>query len=122
MKPDDIYGQPFVYDGLRGYFRTELKRKTYGNRHHRSGDVHGNEQRLGNPAKKGMRYLRGSIPSMDDWIDNQEACMMMDISPGKLLALRRKRAIPYSHIDRKVYYKRQDIIRFMEDTIHLVNI
>ena len=64
----------------------------------------------------------GASQSMDDWIDNQEACMMRDISPGKLLALRRKRAIPYSHIDRKVYYKRQDIIRFMEDTIHLVNI
>lgn len=64
----------------------------------------------------------GTSQSMDDWIDNQEACMMMDISPGKLLALRRKRAIPYSHIDRKVYYKRQDIIRFMEDTIHPINI
>ena len=49
---------------------------------------------------------------MDDWIDNQEACMLMDVSPRKMLQLRRSRAIPYSYIDRKVYYKRQDIICF----------
>lgn len=57
---------------------------------------------------------------MDDWIDNQEACMLMDASPRKMLQLRRSRAIPYSYIDRKVYYKRQDIIRFMENNIHRI--
>lgn len=46
--------------------------------------------------------------------------MLMDISPRKMLQLRRSRAIPYSYIDRKVYYKRQDIIRFMENNIHQV--
>ena len=50
----------------------------------------------------------------------QEACMLMDVSPGKMLQLRRSRSIPYSYIDRKVYYKRQDIIRFMENNIHQV--
>lgn len=59
---------------------------------------------------------------MDDWIDNQEACMLMDVSPGKMLQLRRSSAIPYSHIDRKVYYKRQDIIRFMENNIHRITL
>lgn len=58
--------------------------------------------------------------SMDDWIDNQEACMLTGLSPGKLLQLRRRRALPYSYIDRKVYYRRQDIIRFLENTIHQV--
>lgn len=77
---------------------------------------------LENLLKRVCGICGGTSQCMDDWIDNQEACMMMDISPGKLLALRRKRAIPYSHIDRKVYYKRQDIIRFMEDTIHPANI
>lgn len=46
--------------------------------------------------------------------------MLMGASPGKLLQLRRRRALPYSHIDRKVYYRRQDIIRFMENTIRQV--
>ncbi len=45
-----------------------------------------------------MRKLR---IRMDDWIDNQEACMLMDVSPRKMLQLRRSRAIPYSYIDRK---------------------
>ena len=61
--------------------------------------------------KKMRETCGGGICSMDDWIDNQEACMLMNVSPRKLLQLRRSRIIPYSHIDRKVYYRRQDIIR-----------
>ena len=64
-----------------------------------------------------MRKLRIRYGRLDY---NQEACMLMDISPRKMLQLRRSRAIPYSYIDRKVYYKRQDIIRFMENNIHQV--
>ena len=71
-------------------------------------------------AKKMCETCGSCISGMDDWIDNQEACMLMDISPRKMLQLRRSRAIPYSYIDRKVYYKRQDIIRFMENNIHQV--
>lgn len=71
-------------------------------------------------AKKVWEICGENSRSMDDWIDNQEACMLMGVSPGKLLQLRRRRAIPYSHIDRKVYYRRQDIIRFMENTIRQV--
>ena len=66
--------------------------------------------------------LEPVVSGMDDWIDNQEACMLMDVSPGKMLQLRRSSAIPYSHIDRKVYYKRQDIIRFMENNIHRITL
>lgn len=71
-------------------------------------------------AKKVREICGENSRSMDDWIDNQEACMLMGVSPGKLLQLRRRRALPYSHIDRKVYYRRQDIIRFMENTIRQV--
>ena len=56
--------------------------------------------------KKMRETCGGGICSMDDWIDNQEACMLMNVSPRKLLQLRRSRIIPYSHIDRKVYYRR----------------
>ena len=50
----------------------------------------------------------------------KEACTLMDVPPRKMLQLRRSGSIPYSYIDRKVYYKRQDIIRFMEAEIHRV--
>ena len=72
-------------------------------------------------VEKKMRETCGEgICSMDDWIDNQEACMLMNVSPRKLLQLRRSRIIPYSHIDRKVYYRRQEIIRYLENSIHHV--
>ena len=71
-------------------------------------------------AQKMSKTCGSGISGMDGWIDNQEACMLMDASPRKMLQLRRSRAIPYSYIDRKVYYKRQDIIRFMENNIHRI--
>ena len=58
---------------------------------------------------------------MNDWIDNQEACMLMGVSPENCYSSGDAgRSLPYSHIDRKVYYRRQDIIRFMENTIRQV--
>lgn len=62
-------------------------------------------------AKKMCETCGSCISGMDDWIDNQEACMLIDVSSGKMLQFHRSRAISYSYIDRKVYYKRQDIIR-----------
>lgn len=58
--------------------------------------------------------------SMDSWIDSQEVCILMDISPSKLLTLRRNGAIPYSYIERKVYYKREDVIKYMEKSLRQV--
>jgi len=43
--------------------------------------------------------------------------MLLNISPGKLLSLRRSGAIAYSRIDRKIYYKRKDIQSFMEQEL-----
>ena len=71
-------------------------------------------------ARRVHETCGGSTRGMDEWIDNQEACTLMDVSPRKMLQLRRSGSVPYSYIDRKVYYKRQDIIRFMEAEIHRV--
>ena len=49
-------------------------------------------------AKKMCETCGSCVSGMDDWIDNQEACMLMDISPRKMLQLRRKQAIPDSYI------------------------
>lgn len=58
---------------------------------------------------------------LTNWIDNQDVCMMMDISPRKLLTLRRTGKIPYSRIDRKIYYQRNDIIMYMEKQLQKGN-
>lgn len=44
--------------------------------------------------KKMRETCGGGICSMDDWIDNQEACMLMNVSPRKLLQLRRSQDYP----------------------------
>ena len=50
---------------------------------------------------------------LDEWIDNQDVCILMGISPRKLQTLRRTGAIPYSRIDRKI----ADIIQYMESIL-----
>lgn len=51
---------------------------------------------------------------LEGWLDNQDVCQLLEISPSKLLTLRRSGAVAYSRIDRKIYYKREDIRKFME--------
>ena len=53
---------------------------------------------------KGRQALKG----LDDWMDSQEVCMALNISQRTLQAL------PFSQIDRKTYYRRQDVIRLIE--------
>ena len=54
---------------------------------------------------------------LTEWMDNQEACIMMDISPRKLLTLRSTGKIPYSRIDRKIYYRKKDIVNMAHDLL-----
>ena len=51
---------------------------------------------------------------LEEWLDNQDVCRLLDISPSKLITLRRSGAVPYSRIDRKIFYKREDIRKFIE--------
>ncbi|WP_032584208.1 helix-turn-helix domain-containing protein, partial [Bacteroides fragilis] len=44
-------------------------------------------------------------------------CTILDISERKLLSLRQKGMIPYSRIERKVYYKKDDIMDYMKRNI-----
>ena len=52
-----------------------------------------------------------------DWLDNQDVCILMNISDRKLLSLRQKGLIPFSRIDRKVYYKKEDILNYMRNNL-----
>lgn len=59
---------------------------------------------------KGRQALKG----LDDWMDSQEVCMALNISQRTLQALRSNGTLPFSQIDRKTYYRRQDVIRLIE--------
>lgn len=54
-----------------------------------------------------------SKESLDEWLDGQDVCLLMDISPRKLLSLRSNGMIPFSRIDKKIYYQKKDILNYM---------
>lgn len=56
---------------------------------------------------------RGKDKGFGDWLDNQEVCQMLNISPRTLQTLRDNGTLAYSQINRKVYYKPEDVKRIL---------
>lgn len=50
----------------------------------------------------------------DDWMDGQQVLQMLNISPRSLQGLRNSRALPYSKIRGKIYYRSEDIEKLLE--------
>ena len=53
-----------------------------------------------------------------EWMDNQDVCQLLDISPRTLQTLRDNGTLAYSRINHKIYYKPSDvkeIIPIVED-------
>ncbi len=46
---------------------------------------------------------------MGEWMDNQEACALLGITPRTLQTLRENGTLAYSQISHKIYYKPEDI-------------
>jgi len=59
---------------------------------------------------------RGNDKGVGDWLDNQDVCQMLNISPRTLQTFRDNGTLVYSQINRKVYYKPEDV----ESIIHVV--
>lgn len=58
-------------------------------------------------AKKGGK-------SMNGWMDNQEVCRQLNISPRTLQTLRDNGTLAYSQINHKVFYKPEDVMRIIK--------
>ena len=56
---------------------------------------------------------RGNDKRLDNWLDNQDVCQMLNISPRTLQTLRDNGMLAYSQINRKVYYKPEDVERIL---------
>ena len=52
---------------------------------------------------------RGNDKGLGDWLDNQDVCQILNISPRTLQTLRDNGTLAYSQINRKVYYKPEDV-------------
>lgn len=50
---------------------------------------------------------------LGEWIDNQEVCLILGISPRKLQSLRESGRIAYTRIDRRIFYKKEDVMHYM---------
>ena len=59
---------------------------------------------------------RGNDKGWGDWLDNQDVCQMLNISPRTLQTFRDNGTLAYSQINRKVYYKPEDV----ENILHVV--
>ena len=44
-----------------------------------------------------------------EWMDNQDVCMLLNISPRTLQTLRDNGTLAYSQINHKTYYKPEDV-------------
>lgn len=52
---------------------------------------------------------------LEDWIDNQDVMQLLHISIRTLQTLRSNGILPYSRINNKIYYRRQDIQKILAD-------
>ena len=55
---------------------------------------------------------------ISEWMDNEDVCQLLDISPRTLQTLRDNGTLAYSRINHKIYYKPSDvegIIPIVED-------
>ena len=56
---------------------------------------------------------RGTDKRLGEWLDNQDVCQILNISPRTLLTLRQNGMLAYSQIEHKVYYKAEDVERII---------
>ncbi len=52
---------------------------------------------------------------LEDWLDNQDVMQVLHISPRTLQTLRSNGTLPYSRIGNKLYYRKQDILKILND-------
>jgi len=52
---------------------------------------------------------RGTDKRLGEWLDNQDVCQILNISPRTLQTLRQNGTLAYSQIEHKVYYKPEDV-------------
>lgn len=58
-------------------------------------------------------YRRCNDRKMNKWLDSEEVCRLLHISPRTLLTLRDNRLIGFSQINRKFYYKPDEVERLL---------
>lgn len=64
--------------------------------------------------KQNFHALNKSVQfNSKDWIDGQEVRFMLNISKRTQQTLRNNATLPYTHIGRKIYYNKKDVIKLL---------
>ena len=63
---------------------------------------------------KFSRFSDQGGKSLNRWMDNQEVCQQLNISPRTLQTLRDNGTLAYSHINHKVFYRSEDVLRIVK--------
>lgn len=58
---------------------------------------------------------RNKSKELNGWLDNQDVCLILNINPNTLQYLRDKRKLAYTKFNRKMYYKPEDVERFINN-------
>ncbi len=56
--------------------------------------------------------------ALKNWMDNQDVCKALRISKRTLQVYREKGLIPFARIKHKIFYKPDDVQRFIESNYH----
>ena len=68
------------------------------------------ESRLTKPPERERPSLNG-----DTLLDNQDLCMMLNVSKRTLQRYRSLKWLPYKRIDQKTYYLQSEVEKFIEN-------
>jgi len=60
-------------------------------------------------SKVKMLCDRLSERKLKKWYDNQDVCLKLNISPRTLQTLRTNGTLPYTQVNRKMFYKPEDV-------------
>lgn len=52
--------------------------------------------------------------SLGEWLDNQDVCLLLNVSLRTLQSYRDRRLLPFSMIGHKCYYRNSDVMGFIE--------
>ena len=76
-----------------------------------------------------MQALSQSLPfgevggtSLENWLDGQNVMQALHISPRTLQTLRTNGTLPFSRLGRKLYYRKQDILKILTDNYMMYKI
>ena len=63
--------------------------------------------------RKTFEAMVAKVDRFVEWMDNQDVCRMLNISPRTLQTLRDNGTLAYSQINHKTYYRPDDVQRIV---------